>query len=229
MSKNNPNFVLNPSDFAFLWQECKRCFYLKVVRGFPRPRIVLPRIFNVIDSTMKEHFAGKTTGEQMPFLPPGLVDNGTEWVESIPLTIPGVASTFTIRGKIDTLIRFDNGTYGVIDFKTSGVTSRTGSSYSHQLHAYATALENAASGNLSLSPVTTLGLVVFEPNEFSTNKSRDASLRGEVKWVHIPRDDAAFKSFVAQVIAVLDSPSPPENAPTCEWCIYRESSRKIGL
>ena len=44
---------LSPSDFAFLWEECKRCFYLKVVKEFYRPRSLMPKIFNVIDAQMK--------------------------------------------------------------------------------------------------------------------------------------------------------------------------------
>jgi len=28
---------LSPSDFAFLWEQCKRCFYLKVVHGIRQP------------------------------------------------------------------------------------------------------------------------------------------------------------------------------------------------
>ena len=34
---SNRAWKLSPSDFAFLWQECKRCFYLKNVTGFQRP------------------------------------------------------------------------------------------------------------------------------------------------------------------------------------------------
>ena len=50
------NWILNPSDFAFLWEECKRCFYLKIVSGFRRPGGPMPKIFNIIDEQMKTHF-----------------------------------------------------------------------------------------------------------------------------------------------------------------------------
>jgi len=49
-------YKLSPSDFAFLWEECKRCFYLKVVRGFARPRMAFPQIFNAIDSAMTARY-----------------------------------------------------------------------------------------------------------------------------------------------------------------------------
>jgi hypothetical protein len=40
------NWTLSPSDFAFLWEECKRCFYLKIVSGFRRPGGPMPKILN---------------------------------------------------------------------------------------------------------------------------------------------------------------------------------------
>lgn len=30
------NYKLSPSDFAFLYEECKRCYYLKVIHNISR-------------------------------------------------------------------------------------------------------------------------------------------------------------------------------------------------
>jgi hypothetical protein len=212
-----------------LWEECKRCFYLKVVSNFRRPRPLMPRIFTVIDAEMKEYYAGKQTRDVIPSLPPGVVDPSTSWVQSVPLSIPSRTSTCTIRGKLDTVVRFNEGSYGVIDFKTSGTRSQHIPFYSRQLHAYALALENAASGNLSLSPVTRLGLVVFEPNSFSNGSNGQASLIGSVNWIEIPRDDSGFVGFLKEVLDILDLPTPPGGSPSCEWCQYRDASRRTGL
>ena len=51
-------FKLSPSDFGFLYDECKRCFYLKVKHNFGRPRSIMPSIFIKIDSIMKDYFEG---------------------------------------------------------------------------------------------------------------------------------------------------------------------------
>jgi len=110
---------LSPSDFAFLWEECKRCFYLKVVEGFQRPRSIMPKIFTIIDGQMKDCYSGKRSETIAPELPPGEVQFGENWVESKPITVPNHESTCFIRGKFDTVIGFDDGTYGVVDFKTS--------------------------------------------------------------------------------------------------------------
>jgi len=38
------NYRLSPSDFAFLYEGCKRCYYLKVVHGISQPSIPLPAL-----------------------------------------------------------------------------------------------------------------------------------------------------------------------------------------
>ena len=53
-------FKLSPSDFGFLYDECKRCFYLKVKHKFNRPRSIMPSIFIKIDGIMKDYFEGKS-------------------------------------------------------------------------------------------------------------------------------------------------------------------------
>ena len=93
MTTSTKSWKLSPSDFAFLWEECKRCFYLKVARGFYRPRTPFPGIFSVIDRLMNEYFNGRPNAEISDTLPPGVVKYGESWVESRPLPVPGHAST----------------------------------------------------------------------------------------------------------------------------------------
>lgn len=223
------SWILNPSDFAFLWEECERCFYLKVVSSFRKPSPPMPRIFNLIDAQMKALFAGKRTSAVMPQLPNGVVQPGDSWVQSRPLAVPGHSSTCIIRGRLDTVVKFDNGTYAVIDFKTSAPKDEHIPLYARQLHAYARALENAAPGNLALSPVRQLGLIVFEPAVFSDARDGTAVLSGALTWIEIPRDDAAFSGFLSEIMDVLERPNPPGGAASCEWCQYRDTSRRTGL
>jgi len=37
-------WFLSPTDLSFLWQECPRCLYRKVVLGQPRPRAPFPAL-----------------------------------------------------------------------------------------------------------------------------------------------------------------------------------------
>jgi len=56
-----------------------------------------------------------------------------------------------------------------------------------------------------------------------------AILTGSLRWIEVPRDDGAFFGFLAEVISVLDAPEPPGGAPMCQWCVYRDASRRTGL
>ena len=201
------NYKLSPSDFAFLWEECRRCFYLKVVRNYPRPRPIMPKIFNVIDAEMERFFSGRRTEEVIPSLPAGVVEYGEKWVQSTPISFPGKKATCYIKGKFDTVVKFDDGSYGVIDFKTSERNAEHIPLYSRQLHAYAYALENATPGELSLSPISKLGLLVYEPRVFSTSDSSSASLEGGLVWIEVPRDNGKFLNFLERVVFILDRKS----------------------
>jgi hypothetical protein len=223
------NWKLSPSDFAFLWQECKRCFYLKVARGLPRPSAPMPKIFTRIDLLMKDFFAGKSTAELASELPPGAVHFGEQWVESEPISLPGHSATCFIRGKFDTTVKFDDGSYGVIDFKTSEAKPEHISLYGRQLHAYAYALENPAPGKLRLSPISKLGLLCVEPRQMVQAEQGDYSYLARPAWLECPRDDAAFLAFLGEVLEVVARPEPPAASEKCGWCRYRETARQTRL
>ena len=214
--------------FAFLWEECKRCFYLKVVCGFQRPRSILPKIFTIIDSEMKAALAGRNTCEISPDLPAGVLEYGDRWLESQSVIVPGFASTCFIRGRLDGVIRLEDGSYGIVDFKTAPAKDEHILLYARQLHAYACALENPADGAFSLQPISRLGLLVFEPNKFARHNGT-CLLSGGLQWVEIPRDDAAFLQFLVEVLQVLEQPEAPGGSPSCPWCGYRDVSRRTGL
>ena len=223
---------LSPSDFAFLWEECKRCFYLKGVHRFNRPWSPMPKIFNKIDLTMKIYFTGKGTWVIAPDLPTGIVEHGEKWVESMPIELPGYTSKCIIRGKFDSVVKFVDGSYGVIDFKTSERKSEHIPLYTRQLHAYAYALENAAPKHLHLSPVSKPGFLCVEPEKMM-NLGELANgayaYKAALTWMECPRNDEMFLDFLGEVLDILERPKPPEGSAACEWCQYRDTSRRVLL
>jgi hypothetical protein len=188
----------------------------------------MPKIFIVIDSQMNTCFDGVRTESIAPGVPRGAIQYGQKWVKSEQIRIPGLASTCFIRGRLDTVARFDDETYGVIDFKTSSTKGQHLPLYTRQLHAYAYSLEHAAPGSFQLSPVSRLGLLVFEPASFTNSSPGDATLDGAMKWIELPRDDSGFLEFLKDVVSVLDEPEPPAASPSCGWCKYREESQETG-
>ena len=193
---------------------------------FPRnPDHDHPGIAITIARNRRSPSPGIPTRDAMSFLPPGTIDTSASRVQSAPFSLPGHTSNCIIKGKLDTLVRFNDDSFGIVDFKTSGPRSEHNTLYSRQLHGYALALENAAPGNLLLSPVTRLGLIVFEPSAFLASRDKAASLSGDVNWIEIPRNDSKFLSFLDEVLSVLELPNPPRSSPTCQWCQYRDTSR----
>jgi len=220
---------LSPSDLTFLWDECPRCFYLKVVQGFNRPATAFPKIFNRIDKLMKGFFEGKTTVEVAPGLPAGVVRLGEKWVTSQPIQLPGHSAACFIKGKFDTVVEFADHSYGVIDFKTSETRPEHVAFYSRQLHAYAYALEHPAPKSLALSPVSRLGLLCVEPVTMQGMPPDQVAYVGKKTWLECPLEYPQFLDFLGQIVGVLEQPEPPASNPDCVWCQYRQQVRERGI
>jgi len=214
------NYKLSPSDLTFTYEGCKRCFYQKVVNGIAQPSIPLPSIFSKIAGLLKDHYDGKPTSELHTDLPPGIVSHGEKWVRSQSIKLPNHESTCYISGRFDIVISFDDGTYGVIDFKTSDPGKDSARMYSRQLHAYAYALEHPAPGKLALSPVKKLGLLYFYPDNINQQSIERLNYGAEIVWVEVEKDEEGFLGFIDEVMGVLESPQAPEYSPTCQWCNY---------
>ena len=218
-------YKLTPSDLTFLWDECRRCFYLKVRRGFRRPGGPFPSIFGRIDSLMKAYFQDKPTGSLDSSLPPGVVQFGERWVQSQPILLPDQENSCYLLGKFDSALAFEDGTYGVVDFKTSQPRPHFIEFYGRQLHAYAYALEHPEAGKFMLGPVTRLGLFVVEPVDMGAASDGRLAYLGAVSWIEIPRDEQAFLGFLGEVLRVLDASEPPPAGEACAYCQYRQEAR----
>ena len=216
---------LAPSDLTFLWDECPRCFYLKVVHNFNRPAAPFPKIFSRIDRLMKDHFSGRSTETLSPDLPPGEIRFADLRVTSDQVLFPGHSRACYIKGIADSLIAFADGSFGIIDFKTSEVRAEYAAFYSRQLHAYAYALEHPAPGAPALGPINRLGLFTVEPVRMEASPSGQIAYLGDVTWMEIPKDETGFLAFLEKVLSVLENPHLPECHPECKFCQYREGAR----
>lgn len=211
---------LSPSDFAFLWDECRRCFYLKVVMGIPRPAGPFPKIFGMIDGAMRAHYADKPLNLAAAGAPAGMLDTKERTVESAPY------GNLYIKGRTDGIAELQDGGYAVVDFKTSAVKGEYLPKYQRQLEAYAYALENAAGKGHRAAPVTTLGLLVFEPSAIA-GAAQGINLNGAISWIPMERNAAAFLGFLDEVATVCDSGAPPRASAECSYCAYSERRIKV--
>lgn len=222
------NYKLSPSDLTFSYKGCKRCFYLKMVNNIAQPSIPLPSIFSKIAGLLKNYYDGKHTSELHVNLPSGVVSHGEKYVRSQIIQLPNHDATCYISGRFDIVVSFDDGTYGVIDFKTSNPSRDSANLYSRQLHAYAYALEHPAPNALALSPVSRLGLLYFYPDSVNQQNIERLSYEAEITWIEIEKNEQGFLKFIDEVLDVLELPEAPEYSPTCQWCGYFSKLNSIA-
>lgn len=128
-------FKLSPSKLTFLYDDCKRCFWLDARQQWQRPYTPFPSIFSSIDKVMREAYAGKSSQVISPDLPAGLIETKTKRLKSAPQTVGN--SEIFFSGQIDSRIPFFDRTQAIIDFKTSKPKPKNVELYRRQLMAYA--------------------------------------------------------------------------------------------
>jgi hypothetical protein len=215
------NFKLSPSLLTFGYEGCKRCFYLKLVHGISQPSIPLPSIFIQIANLLKDHYDGKHTSLLYTELPSGAVILGEKWVKSSVIQLPNHRDTCYISGRFDIVVSFDDGTYGVIDFKTGNPSNESANLYKRQLQAYAYALEHPAPKALGLSPISKLGLLYFYPSKIDQGSIKYLSYRADITWIEVENNEDSFLGFIDKVMGLLELTEMPEYSPTCQWCCYQ--------
>ncbi|HEX2897957.1 MAG TPA: PD-(D/E)XK nuclease family protein [candidate division Zixibacteria bacterium] len=175
----------------------------------------------------KRFFDNQSTQSLVPELPAGTFAFGEKYVKSKVITLPGHSTSCFISGRFDMVARFEDNTYGVLDFKTSEPRESNTEKYRRQLHAYTYALENPAPNSFSLSPVSLLGLLVLDPSKMVSGQSgKGYFIKCEPTWIPFTRNDDEFMSFIAEVLTVLEMPEPPRASPSCGFCNYREQARQ---
>jgi len=218
-------WTLSPSDFTSLYDDCPRCFYLQVARGFPRP--ASPPL--ALEARLKASCDGRRTNTLAPEMPAGVFEIGERPVDSDTLDVhlPDAIHRCVIRGTLDVVVKLDDGGWALVDLVTSAGEPLVASG--RRLQACAYALEHPAAEAAALGPVTRLGVLVFEPEKFAAEAGGVGALTGGLSWIEIPRDDGRLFGFLAEALSVLERPQPPGGTPLCPWCVYRDVSRRTGF
>jgi len=211
---------LSPSDFAYLYEECKLCYCLKVKLGIYQPSMPMPGVFSTINSIVQGSLVGKNLQSLSADLPDGVIVKQEGWVDSIVVPETDVF----IKGKYDLLVKNSDDTYTLVDLKISKPDEAETDKYKSQLFAYKFALENPKEGEPIV--ISKLALLVFYPEsvEFSDGI---AKLHFPPKWMEIPIDQDGFFTFIKDIDKLLSSPLPAES-PTCKWCQYRHAGEQFS-
>lgn len=204
---------LSPSDFAYLYEECKLCYCLKVKNGIYQPSMPMPGVFSAINTRLQGNLVGRNLRSLSSDLPDGEVEKQEGWVESI--VVPG--TSVYLKGKYDLLVKNSDGAYTLVDLKISQPAEDKIEKYKTQLMAYKFALENPKVGNPIR--VTKLALLIFYPDTVSFENGV-ANLHFPPRWLEIPQDEELFLGFMKSIEDLLSGPLPEESM-TCKWCQYR--------
>src|SRR3989344_1673052 len=212
---NQPaKYKLSPSDFRYLWEDCKLCFYSKVKREIIQPSIGIPGVFMKMNSLLQKDIAGVNLRYINPKLPSGIIETKEGYLKSAP--IPPTNDCF-LSGRFDIVSKLEDGTYGIIDFKISDPNEEKVQKFTHQLHAYKFAIENPAEGESK--KVSKMGLIIVSPEQIGF-KNGFVYFKSTPNWFEINEDTEGFLKFIASVSQVLNG-EPPPPTPECKWCIYR--------
>jgi hypothetical protein len=213
-------YKLSPSDFAYLYEECKLCYCLKVKHGIYQPSMPMPGVFGAINTRIQGNLVGKNLKSLAKDLPDGEVISQEGWVDSV--VVPG--TSVYIKGKYDLLLKNSDGTHTLVDLKISQPGDDKIDKYKTQLTAYKFALENPKTGESIKT--TRLGLLIFYPDAVSF-KDNVARLDFPPKWLEVPVDMDGFLTFMKSIDKLLAGPMPPEST-SCKWCQYRHVGETIS-
>lgn len=207
-------YKLSPSDFAYIWEECKYCFFLKIKEGISRPSMPFPGVFTALNTRIQGSLVGKNLKTLSSDLPDCIVEKQEGFVESI--NIPDT-SCF-IKGKYDLLCKNEDDTYTLVDLKISIPDEEKIEKYKTQLTAYKFSMENPKYDKPI--KISRMGLLIFYPDTVAfENNTIDVNF--PPKWMEIPMDDEKFISFIKEVDNLLSGPIPEKN-PNCGFCKYNK-------
>ena len=128
-----------------------------------------------------------------------------------------ISDTVNIQfsGKTDCLIRFDDGTVGILDFKTSDVKADTAQFYAPQLYAYRASID---------ANVSRMGLLCASPIEAQLGDR--ISIGFSETWVEIPIDEDYWQGFTDKLATLLLTPfDQVEGNPKCPHCEYQRNKK----
>ena len=177
----------------------------------------MPAVFTRLDRSQRDFFHGRSTKDLHPSLPTGIAQCHDTQVRSSPISVPGTALMVQFGGALDARLDFDDGTFGIADFKTSSPSEDHLEFYSSQLHAYAWALEHPSRGDETPRSVSILGLLCIDPGPMVELTDGSYAYTADATWMPARRDDASFSALLVEVCALISGPLPPPSEQ-CAWC-----------
>ena len=223
------DLIISVGDLGSLVQNnfCARCFWIQFKVKVTPFRMPLPGIFSSIDSYVKNvvrrYF---DTNMRLPkwFPEIGCVVGYEDKLHWSRFHFVDQESGLKIRGVPDEVFHLKDGSYHIVDYKTSRYSRAQGylyPNYEVQLNAYAYIAER-----INLAPVSALTLIYLDPdtdiveNSQWLQRSNDEFLLGfspRVRTVDV-RSDSFVEDLMAEAARIYklsDAPAPKDKCKNC--------------
>ncbi len=220
MIKEKKIFNFSPSEFAFGFESCKRCFYDKKVNGIEL-KTFFPAMFSKFDSMQKNYYHSKSSKVISDELEEGEIISNYNKMLNSQILYDLKERPFTMSGKIDAYIKHKD-TFTIVDFKTTMINENKIGTYATQLQSYALIMEKPREGSLKLTPIKGLGIFCFDPSNISKANDKNCNIHMNTKWFDIPRDDGNLIKYITKIQDVLYSKVIPESSTNCGICNFRK-------
>ena len=238
----------SPSGLTYI--NCKRCFYLSYNYGINYSS-GFPGVFSTFDITHKNRFQDLSTKEMFSNLPDGKFYKTVNSVEAKSrkknnesqfkeMELPGFIKSDTLKdnksrefflaGKPDLVVKFDDGTYGILDFKTTSEDDKT-QAYKHQLEAYAQIFEKPGATGVAktprLFPISYMGLMQFTPKEIFEHNDMNYKQNFNINHYKLKRNTEEFYVHVTSLIDIILEEKIPTFNNRCSICVDTQKNLKV--
>ena len=226
-------YQFSPSELDYLPAKCVRCYYLLKVNKIKNENFP-PPVFSNFDVIQQAYFKNMNTNELTDQLPSGRIMQKNEIPGKIVSTTlkDNKGREFLLGGRPDIVTAFDDGSYGIIDFKTTNIKEDKAENYRHQLEAYRQIFKNPGAIKKGLipklEPITQMGVLQFEPNKIISHNEQGAQINLEMSYSNLEMNESKFYKKITSIIDLLSQKELPEFNDKCSDCTFVKEQIKMS-
>ena len=224
-TSNNSPIVLAPSELDYKPKKCPRCFYLEKNKKIS-PKDFPPPVFSRFDVVQQAYYKDKNTSDLTAQLPSGKILDKDELPGRVVSEIltDNKGRKFILGGRPDIVIKFDQGGYGIIDFKTTKISDDKSENYKHQLEAYAQIFTKPGATKSKktplLNPITHMGILQFDPSDIQSHDNTSCNMKMNISFSSLVRNEEEFFINITSILDILINPLIPDFTKECNYCQF---------
>ena len=210
-------FNFSPSEFAFGYERCKRCYYDQKVNNI-KVSLPFPPVFSKLDVLQKNFYHDKSSDLLGGKIAPGVIKTDYSKTQKSKILEDNKGRKFQLKGRIDAYVKHKDN-FSIIDFKVTDIDEKKIDTYATQLLAYAIMFDQPDVGFLKLNPIKDLGIFCFEPDTI-VDYQNTPNFKMKTQFYLIERDDKKMFEFITMVIDMLEGKNPTSKKK-CSICKVR--------